>query len=178
MCSYRVLACALMTALMAGRASAQTLDQPALPRLRSSNPSIAALIARATEQSATFRGLIEAINASDGIVYVEAGECGHYVTACLVTVTAAGSYRVLWIKVDTRKADCALTASIGHELQHVVEILSDSNVRSGVEMFLYCLRMGRRGSGVNLGFETTAALDAGTAVRSELRTCQSPVKRD
>ena len=52
------------------------------------------------ERSATFRALIDAINASDGIVYVEAGECGHDVTACLVGVTSAGAYRMLWIKVD------------------------------------------------------------------------------
>ena len=61
-----------------------------LPRIRSSSASLAALIARVTEHSATFRALIDAINASDGIVYVEAGECGHDVTACLVGVTSAG----------------------------------------------------------------------------------------
>jgi hypothetical protein len=143
----------------------------ALPRVRSSNASLAALIARMTEQSATFRELIDAINTSDGIVYVEAGECGHDVTACLVGVTSAGAYRMLWIKVDKDKRECDLIASIGHELHHAVEILSDSDVRSGAEMFLYYLRMGRRGSGPTV-FETTAATDAGIAVRSEIRTCR------
>ena len=71
-----------------------------LPRIRSSSASLAALIARVTKHSATFRALIDAIDASDGIVYVEAGECGHDVTACLVGVTSAGAYRMLWIKVD------------------------------------------------------------------------------
>jgi hypothetical protein len=178
MCSHRILACALMTALIVGRAGAQTPDKPALPRVRSSDPSVAALIARATEQSATFRGLIAVIDSSDGIVYVERGECGYYVTACLVTVTTAGSHRLLWIKVDTNKTDCDLTASIGHELRHVVEILSDSDVRNGAEMFLYYLRMGRPQPGVNFRFETTAALEAGIAVKSEIRACHSHVKRD
>ena len=71
-----------------------------LPRIRSSSASLAALIARVTKHSATFRALIDAINASDGIVYVEAGECGHDVTAGLLGVTSAGAYRMLWIKVD------------------------------------------------------------------------------
>jgi hypothetical protein len=137
--------------------------------VRSTKPSLTALIARATEQSTTFRRLIESINTSDGIVYVEAGECGHYVTACLVTVTAAGMYRMLWIKVDTQKADCDLMVSIGHELQHAVEILSDSDVRNGAEMFFYFQRMGRQQPGVNFRVETTTALDAGIAVREEIR---------
>ena len=54
-----------------------------LARVRSNNSSLAALITRATEQSATFRGLIDAINVSDGIVYVESGRC-RYSRACLV----------------------------------------------------------------------------------------------
>jgi hypothetical protein len=143
-----------------------------LPRIRSSSASLAALIARVTEHSATFRALIDAIDASDGIVYVEAGECGHDVTACLVGVTSAGAYRMLWIKVDKDKRECDLIASIGHELQHAVEILSDSDVQCGAGMFSYYVRMGRRGSGP-LVFETTAATNAGIAVRSEIRTCRS-----
>jgi hypothetical protein len=143
-----------------------------LPRVRSSNASLTALIARVTEQSATFRELIDAINTSDGIVYVEAGECGHDVTACLVGVTRAGAYRMPWIKVDQDKRECDFIASIGHELQHAVEILSDSDARSGAGMFLYYLRMGRGRNGP-IVFETTAAADAGIAVRSEIRTCRS-----
>ena len=67
-----------------------------LPRIRSSSASLAAIIARVTEHSAALRALIDAIDASDGIVYVEAGECGHDATACLVGVTGAGAYRMLW----------------------------------------------------------------------------------
>jgi hypothetical protein len=144
--------------------------QETIPRVRSTNPSLAALIARATEQSATFRRLIEAINASDGIVYVEAesGECGRGVTACLEGVTTAGAYRILWIKVDKNKTECDLIASMGHELQHAVEILSDSDVRSGAEMFLFYTRTGQRGPGRS-AFETAAATQVGNAIREEIR---------
>lgn len=155
------------------RQAVAAVSQRSMPRVRSSVPPIAALIARTPEQSATFRRLIDAISASDGIVYVEAGECGHDVTACLVGVTTAGAFRILWIKVDATKSECDLIASISHELQHAVEVLHDSDARSGAEMFLYYLRNARRGSGPNVAFETTAAIDAGIAVRSELRSCQT-----
>jgi hypothetical protein len=53
----------------AGRpASAAGADEAAIGRVRSSNAAIAALIQQAGERSKTFRSLVEAINASDGIV--------------------------------------------------------------------------------------------------------------
>ena len=135
--------------------------------VRSSNPALAGLIRQATERSATFRGLVEVINASDGIVYVEQGDCGHGVRACLAAVAAAGSNRLLRVKVDTRKADWDLMGSIGHELQHVVEVLGDPSVTSSAAMYFFYTRKGRRGT--TDAFETNAAVDAGHAVRTEVR---------
>src|SRR5258706_15181272 len=59
---------------------------------------------RATAQSMTFRELVDRINATDGIVYVSEGQCGHGVRACLSnTMTMAGPNRVLRILIDARK---------------------------------------------------------------------------
>ena len=157
------------TASAQGPAVFSAAGRPALPRVRSSSPSLAALVIRATKQSITFRGLIEAISASDGIVYIEMGECGHDVTACLVGVTTAGAYRMLWIKVDKDKSECDLIASIGHELRHATEILIESDVRSSDEMYLFIRGLDDRAwAGA---FETSAATNAGVAVRSEIPTC-------
>ena len=117
--------------------------------------------------SATFRGLVEAINASDGIVYVEEGACGHGVRACLAAVAAAGPNRLLRIKVDVRKADWDLMGSIGHELQHAVEVLAEPSVTSSHEMYFFYSRVGRRG--MTGAFETQAAVDVGHIVRGEVR---------
>jgi hypothetical protein len=136
-------------------------------RVRSSSPAIAGLMRKAAEQSATFRGLVQVIDASDGIVYVESGACGHGVRACLMGVTAAGENRILWIKVDTRKQDSDLMGSIGHELRHAVEVLGAPTVTSNAAMYFFYERIGRRGT--NSSFETEAAVEAGHAVRSEVR---------
>jgi hypothetical protein len=61
------------------------------------------------------------INASDGIVCVEEGACGHGVRACFANVTVAGAHPVLSVNVDTRKADGDLLGLTGHELRHTVE---------------------------------------------------------
>jgi hypothetical protein len=138
-----------------------------LLRIRTDSPAVATVIQKATERSATFRALVEAINASDGIVYVSEGACGHGVRACLVEVFAAGTNRILRVKVDIRKASWDLMGSIGHELRHVIEVLGEPTVTSSAAMYFFYSRTGRRGTSTS--FETTAAVEAGNAVRSEVR---------
>src|SRR5262245_23966644 len=73
------------------------LDNPRdAPRVRTGDPDISILIQRATVLSPTFRRLAEAIQATDGIVYVQRGRCGHRVHTCLLFwMTVAGSNRIL-----------------------------------------------------------------------------------
>jgi len=132
-----------------------------LQRVRSDSPFIAAAIALGSERSPAFRGLLETIDASDGLLYVDEGVCGHGVFSCLLhTVQIAGPHRVLRIRIDRREVmGCHVAGSIGHELQHAVEVLSDARIRSGAGVFDYFERKGARGS-----FETAAATQAGKAV--------------
>ena len=135
--------------------------------VRSSNPAIRALIVQAIEQSATFRRMVETIDTSDSVVYVEEGTCGRGMRACFMNVTRAGAHRVLWVRVDLRKADWDLMGSIGHELRHTIEVLGARAVTSSGTMFVFYLREGSmRASGA---FETFAAVKAGNAARAEVR---------
>jgi len=145
-------------------------------RVRGVGPRVAAVVIEAAAQSKTFRGLIEQVNATDGIVYIVEGECGHGVRACLTfAITLAGRNRMLRILIDGRKTDREAMRSIGHELQHAVEVLSDPTVRSLGEMYqLYdriCNQCGLR-------FETNAAIRAGNAVRDELRESAAAERRE
>jgi hypothetical protein len=83
---------------------AKTAGEPhTVQRVRSESPAIAAAIQAAAARSETLRRLIEAINATDGLVYVEEGKCGHSVRACLaLSIKVAGPHRLLRIVVDTR----------------------------------------------------------------------------
>ena len=135
--------------------------------VRSSDAAMLALIDQAFAQSRTFRAMADTVRALDGIVYIEAGHCGHGVRACLVHVMPAGKRRMLRVKVDTRKAAIDLMASIGHELRHTIEVLGDRSVKSGFDLFFFYTReASMRTSGT---FETHAAIAAGDAVRKELR---------
>ena len=132
-----------------------------------------ALVRQAIEQSKTFGGLVDTINASDGFVYVEEGRCGHGVRSCFVTVTVAGGHRILWVYVDTQKRDWDLMGSIGHELRHTVEVLGSPSVTSRNTMYAFYHRLGTYGT--DEAFETVAAVDAGEAVRTEVRTYRARV---
>ena len=122
-------------------APAQThADEPAgteIGHVRSHHPGLRTMIATASDQSPTFRRMVETIDASDGIVYIEPGACGHGVRACLVKVTSAGKYRSLFVKVDIVGADRQVMASIGHELRHAIEILGEPGVTNPASMHFF-----------------------------------------
>jgi hypothetical protein len=143
------------------------MDAPAVGRVRSTNAVIHRVLKEASDRSQTFRRLVETINASDGTVYVEEGTCRQGERACLVMVTMAGAHRNLWVKVDTGAADVDLMGSIGHELQHAIEVLSDRTVTSSFALYFFFLKMGSRSQSGT--FETRAAVEAGEAVRAEVR---------
>ena len=149
--------------------SASADDTPTIFRVRSSDSAITESIGRATSQSPTFKRLLTLIQASNGIVYVELGDCQHGTRACLkMWMCASGRTRFLRIMVDRRKSnsDVDFTGSIGHELQHSVEALSESGTIDAVRLFNFFSRIAPTGSDK---FETVAAITAGDAVRDELR---------
>ncbi len=159
----------------ATESSAARGGQPSLmapdARVRGSSQRLVAAISDATEGSQTFRGLVDQIGRTDGIVYVMEGQCQHGVRACLVlSMTVMGANRVLWVRIDPRKTDRDLMGSIGHELQHALEVLSHVSIRSDSAMTLLYKK---EGSKEGDHFETEAAIKAGNAVRAELREAAS-----
>ena len=168
----RNLAMAAMAAAVLGTpgvsaaADAIPSNQP-MPHVRSSNSDLTSLIEQAGQRSATFRGLLDTINASDSIVFVEAGDCGHGVRACFVSVAASGAYRYMRVVVDTRKADWDLMGSIGHELRHTIEVIGAPRVRDNVSKHFFYEQIGTRGTAT--ARETQVAVDAGNTVRAEVR---------
>jgi len=141
--------------------------QAASDHLRAANPTIASLIQQASERSATFRGLLNIISASDGIVYVDPGRCEHGMKACLVDITMAGPRRILWVIVHTQGNECELMGLLGHELQHTIEVLGNPQVTSSRAMYFFYSQ--HADAGTSPAFETIAAKRTGEAVSAEVR---------
>ena len=140
---------------------------PAAAGVRTEDAGLSLLIRRATSQSPTFRRFVEAIQATDGIVYVARGRCGHSVRACLpLWMAVAGPNRILRVVVEEGTPDRDAMASIAHELTHALEVLAEPSVRNGFGMLaLYK----RNGAVQGETFETKAAVDTGDAVYRELK---------
>ena len=142
-------------------------DPRSVPRVRSHSPTIVDAIARGTAASPTLRRLIDTIDTTDGIVYVDDGNCGHIVRACLLPlVLAAGPNRVLRIQVSLRKArGCELVEAIGHELQHAMEILGDPRIRTDIQVRNFFDVIGRHPE--SRRFETIAAKEIEVVISRE-----------
>jgi hypothetical protein len=170
--AYRALGlavCTIVLTISPGGIAAGAETTTPIGRVRSSDWRLTSLIDQATQRSPTFRRLLAAIQASSGIVYAEPGPCGHGVRACLkmwMHVSGPNRFVRILIQQSSSDTDQEVTAALGHELQHAIEVLAAPEVRDGVTMFSYLKRTAPTD---NNRFETTAAINAGNAVYDELR---------
>jgi hypothetical protein len=150
--------------------AAAATDVPA--RVRSTNGPTLQLIQEGAERSATFRTLVDGINHSDGIVYVERGICAFgRVNGCVLPfIAATQGHRYIRILVtpDTyRVSHDHLLALIAHELQHAHEVIEHANVIDVATMEEMYRRIGTPLTG-HSGYETSEARSAGDTVLGEL----------
>ena len=149
----------------AAPAAAEPVEK--LQRLRTESQTVRDAVARGLEASASFLALHEALDATDGMVYIDEATCRTPgMRACLyLSMRSTGTFRLLRIAVSPRRAPgCLMLASIGHELRHALEALSDARVRRGTDMYLFFQRISIERHGA---FETQAAIDAGDAIHKE-----------
>lgn len=145
---------------------AATAEEPS--HIRPADNAIRAAIDLGIESSVTFRQIVRAIEDSDSLVYINHGNCGHGRQGCLMMVTTAAHCRVMWVNIDLHRArsQSDIVGATGHELRHVMEVISEPAVRSTEAMFFLYRQIGFHATGG--GFETMPAIAAGTAVRREV----------
>ena len=172
-----VMAAAIVVGPLAGMAAAGAREgDPADPHVRSDSGAIVALIGRASDGSPTFRRLLEAIDATNGVVYLSDLKCLDGQRACFTGVTMAGTRRNLWVRVDVKRHDddWDVIRSIAHELRHTLEILEVPSIASTAAMHFFYQNVGYQGG--RRSYETQAAVDAGEAVRDEVRASAQRAK--
>jgi hypothetical protein len=130
------------------------------------------LIKEGTERSVTFRALVDDINRSDGIVYVERGICAFgRVNGCVLpfmTATHGNRYIRILVTPDIhRVSHDQVLALIAHELQHAREVIEHADVTDVATMEAMYSKIGTQLIGQK-GYETSAARAAGDTVLGEL----------
>ena len=150
------------------RAAANDVLDALSPRVRSTNPNVAALMREGIKRSITFADLITQLGATDLIVYVERSR----------DLPRALDGRVLLLPMSPHqryaraeiRADLPVSEEIGviaHELQHALEIARDQSVKTIAEVAALYRRIGIPGRGDHT-YDTMAAKEMGKAVRAEL----------
>ena len=131
---------ALVAALLVHAAVTGAARDEDLPRLRSVDPKLAALIGQGAEQSPTFRRLAEGVQQSDLIVHVERhNRFRHGASGSFQLVSTRGGQRYVRIGLSSWLNTRELIVMLAHELQHANELAAAPHVldQGGMHEF-YC----------------------------------------
>jgi hypothetical protein len=140
-------------------------------RVRASESLMIALVREGYGRSPSFRDLVDTLQRSNVIVIVQPGICaGGRIRSCVVAVAGTLRERQIRIKVDTRTSGNQLIATIGHELQHAVEIAENTEITDGPNALKLYRRLGigRCRDGLSEECETERALTTEKRILVEL----------
>ena len=147
-------------------------------RLRPLTNLAAEFVSRGRDGSPTFRSLVDRIERSDVIVYVDLEHRKPGAPDGTTRLLNASRYfRFLLVSINQDLAPGRLVAMLGHELQHAVEIADSPGIRDAAALARYY-----RDEGI---FElrdgcvcSEAAREAGRRVRGELLASAAPARGD
>lgn len=146
-------------------------NDPSGRHVRSAEARVRALIDEGLSRSPTFRRLVESLDESDVIVYVETRvvpqrlELNGYL---LHHIAAPGRHRYLRIVVSAEGRDQQLIGVLAHELQHAREVAQAPDARNDKSLEALFSRIGLCPGCVVGVYETAAAISLEAAVMKEL----------
>jgi hypothetical protein len=149
-------------------------QDPNTSHVRTTEPKVRSLIEQGLARSESFRRLVNTLNQSDVVVYIDPKITRQTLGAYLShNVVSTGGRRYLHIAVGLHGGDIRLVALLAHELQHAVEVSQDPDARDskGVAR-LFAKLASTRGCGISSCEETEAALDVQAAVDAELKAAR------
>lgn len=138
--------------------------------LRPQDDRLTQLLRVGSARSATFKSLVDRIEASRVIVYVAINPLMKAnLSGMLTWMTKAGGYRYLRASISNDLTPDQMIATIAHELQHAVEVIEDEAVNDEKSLVTLYRRIGRQSSSASPSrWETDAAQRTGFVVRKEL----------
>ena len=146
------------------------------PRLRPASAAARRMIEDAAATSETVRRLMNAIDRSDVIVYVQLTGSPGVPTAATTYVTTTTEGRYLRVLVNVGNPRWSLVSLLGHELQHVAEIAAEPDVQGYDGIRKLFTRIGTANA-TDDRFETTAAREVEVAVRNEVARHHAMARR-
>ena len=145
-------------------------DAIAPPHVRTESADLRRLIVDGARRSATFRGLLIALDASDVTVYVRSRILPSGQLQGRIGFAGSRSARILVIELACPRIADDQIAILAHELRHAVEIAQAPSVVDARTLGIYYEGLGAesRGGPGAWTFETREAREVGDRVRREM----------
>ena len=140
-------------------------------RVRSTDRRLAKMIELGARRSATFAGLLAAIECTDVIVYIEpAKEMPSKLDGRLLLLPISNNQRYLRIQIRAGLSKDETVPLIGHELQHALEVARSPDIVSAATMAAAYERFGfaRNRGRDRVDFDSVAAIETGVTIAREL----------
>lgn len=156
----------LLTFFLPYSASAQTV-----PRIRVLDAQLKSLFDHGLTQSPTFRTLVDKVEASSILVFVEGDiRMPERLGARLKFVTSVNDVRYVRVDINVTLAPRRQIALLAHELQHALEIADHPDITDveAMESFFEDIGFQSFEDGRHRSYETDAALEVQETVEQEL----------
>ena len=138
------------------------------PHVRGTTTRMTDMLRNAVKRSPTFAALITALDNTDVIVHVEeVRQLPVGVDGRLTFVHAAGGVRYLRAQILGGRGGIDTMSTVGHELQHALEVATQPNVRDLASFATLYMQIGDQPARSDR-FDTAAAREAGRRVRNEM----------
>lgn len=140
------------------------------PRIRPYDGRVAAALVDGLRRSPTLRAMVDQIEQGDVIVYLEsrASLRKEHLGGLLTWLTATPAFRYVRVSINPELPRNSAIATIGHELQHVLEVVSDPSIIDSTSMEAFYQRNGISMRRSTNGWDSLRARDAGDEVRRDL----------
>ena len=138
-------------------------------RVRSADVRAAALLVQGLERSATMRALVNQLEQRDVIVYIAMQPAlRQRLAGTMAWVTATRAHRYVRISINPELSTDLAISTIGHELQHALEVANAPQIMSEPTLAAFYRLHGHSSNARINGWDTEAAQVAGVDVRREL----------
>jgi hypothetical protein len=151
-------------------AAAQPESGSVTSHIRPQDARVAALLQEGMLRSRSLHALVDRIEASNVYVYLNLDHLmKSYLAGRLTWIGQAHEFRYLRASINFDLPADQVIATIGHELQHAVEVIDDQTVVNEKSLVALYRRIGKPSRlELTSGWETEAAQAMGSQVRREL----------
>lgn len=143
---------------------------PDRPSLRLADAPMRQLVQAGREQSPSFRALVDRLEATDVVVYVQCARLRSHLGGELAFVSVAAGIRYVIVRIAPHLTTDRTIAILGHELQHALEIAERPEIVDSRTLALAYAKFGitRRAAHARVDFDTEAAIGTGNAIWREV----------